>query len=43
MAKVGQLFLTVTRGRGKLRPLVQRADKTVVRADKKNLLKVGLP
>ena len=33
------MFLTVTQGKGKLRPFVKRVDKTVVRADKKILPK----
>ena len=32
---VVHLFLIVIQGRGKLRPFVKRADKTVVRVDKK--------
>ena len=38
LAWVGQLFFTVTQGRGKLCPFVQWADKTVVRADKKKII-----
>ena len=38
LAWVGQLFSTVTQGRGKLRPFVKWEDKTVVRAGKKRFV-----
>ena len=34
LARVEQLFLTLTQGRGKLRPFLNREDKMVVRAKK---------
>ena len=36
------MFLTVTQGKGKLRPFVKRVHKMVVRADKKSKSYLGL-